>query len=105
MPLTQPSSTSLDRLFSRPDLQPRLGPAKDVEVLREDTFTREVRAGLSDNVKSITTKTDEGCKYFDDVDTMVEETAEDVYTINGDDPLSAEARSSRHCIITYQVGV
>ena len=80
------------------------GPAKNVEVIREDTFSRQVKVGLSDSVRSITTATDEGCKYFEDVDTLVEETSEDVYTINGDDPLSAEAYCYRNCVIIYQVG-
>ena len=103
LPLTSLHTPDLDTMFSRPDLQPRLGPEKDVEVVRGDSFTREVRAGLSDSVKSLTTETDEGCKYFRDVDTLVEETARDVYTIDGDDPLSAVAYSYRNCVITYQV--
>ena len=48
-------------------------------------------------------KTDEGCKYFPDVDTEIDEVNEDVYTIVGDDPLSAEAYSYRSCTIIYQV--
>ena len=105
LPLTDLESPQLDRWFSRPDLQPRLGPAKDVEIIRADSFTREVRSGLSDTVRKFSTKTDEGCKYFEDVDTLVEETSEDVYTINGDDPLSAEAYCYRNCVIIYQVTI
>ena len=104
LPITTLETPQLDRWFSRPDLEPRLGPAKKVEVVRPETFSRQVRAGLSDAVRSISTTTDEGCKYFEDVDTLVEETSEDVFTINGDDPLSAEAYCYRNCVITYQVG-
>ena len=105
LPLTSLQPPQLDRWFSRPDLQPRLGPAKNIEIIRADTFTREVRSGLSDTVRSISTKTDEGCKYFEDVDTLVEETSEDVYTINGDDPLSAEAYYYKNSVMIYQVGI
>ena len=105
LPLTSLQPPQLDQWFNRPDLQPRLGPAKNVEIVRADTFTREVRSGLSDTLRSLTTKIDEGCKYFEDVDTLVEETSEDVYTINGDDPLSAEAYCYRNCVIIYQVGI
>ena len=104
LPLTSIQPPQLDLWFSRPDLQPRLGPAKNVEVIRPDTFTREVTAGLSHSLRTVSTKTDEGCRYFEDVDTLVEETSEDVYTINGDDPLSAEAYCYRNCVIIYQVG-
>ena len=105
LPLTDLESPQLDRWFSRPDLQPRLGPAKDVEIIRADSFTREVRSGLSDTLRSLTTKIDEGCKYFDDVDTLVKENAEYVYTINGDDPLSAEAYYHKNSVMIYQVGI
>ena len=50
-------------------------------------------------------KTDEGCKYFPDVDTEIDEVNEDVYTIVGDDPLTAEAYSYRSCTIIYQVKI
>ena len=103
LPTTDLHSPRLENWFSRPDLSPRLGPTKEVEVIRADNFTREVRAGLSDSMKTVTTDTDEGCKYFPDVDTIVEERSRDVYTINGDDPLSAEAYCYRDCIIIYQV--
>ena len=46
---------------------------------------------------------DEGCKYFPDVDTEIDEVNEDVYSISGDDPLSAKAVCRRSCKITYQV--
>jgi len=80
----------------------RLGPSMHVDVLRKATFDRKLSYGLSDSVRCITTKTDEGCKYYPDVDTEIDEVNEDRYTITGDDPTSAVAFSSRSCLITYQ---
>ena len=74
-----------------------------MEVIRPDTFTRQLRSGLSDSVRSITTRIDEGIKYYEDVDTLVEETSEYVYTIEGDDPLSAEAYYFKNSVMIYQV--
>ena len=92
--------------FARADMKPRLGPEKsDVEILRGDSFSRDLHFSLSDDTRRISVKTDDGCKYFADVDTETEEVDEDVYTIRGDDPLSAEAYCYRNCKITYQVSV
>jgi hypothetical protein len=84
------------------ETEPRLGPSKKLDVLRQPDFKRNLTYGLSDNVRCITTKSDDGCKYFPDVDTEIDEVNEDRYTITGDDPTSATAFSSRSCTITYQ---
>ena len=90
-------------MFSRPDMKPRLGPCKEVDTLREGSFSRDLSFSLSGDTRKITVRTDEGCKYYPDVDTEIEEINEDVYTITGDDPLTAEVYCYRKCIITYQV--
>ena len=90
-------------LFARPDLVPRLGPAKEVEIIREEAFNRDLSFSLSGAERTITMRMDEGSKYYPDVDTEIDEVNEDVYTISGDDPLSAAAFCRRLCKITYQV--
>ena len=90
-------------IFAREDMLPRLGPSKKVEVTRQDKYSRELTYGLSDNKKSIIIISDAGCKYFPDVDTEIDEVFKDVYSITGDDPLSAETYCHRSCKITYQV--
>ena len=92
-------------MFARTDMIPRLGPGKNIVTTRQGHFSRELSYSLSDNKRSISVKTDEGCKYFPDVDTEIDEVTEDVYTIACDDPLSAEAYCYRTCIITYQVSL
>ena len=52
---------------------------------------------------SILNRSDDGCKYYPDVDTEIDELNEDRYTISGDDPTSSEAFCSRSCKITYKV--
>ena len=82
-------------------MSPRLGPSKNVEILREDAFSRDLTYSLSDDRRTIRVRADEGRKYFPDVDTETDEVSEDVYTIAGDEPLSAAAHCSRSCTITY----
>ena len=48
-------------------------------------------------------RTDNGNKYFPDVDTEIDEVWEDKYIIVGDDPLSAKAVCTRKHKIVYQV--
>ena len=90
-------------LFARPDLVPRLGPCKELEIIREEAFSRDLSFSLSGAERTITMKMDEGCKDYPDVDTEIDEVNEDVYSISGDDPLSAAAICRRSCKITYQV--
>ena len=90
-------------LFARPDLVPRLGPCKELEIIREEAFSRDLSFSLSGAERTITMKMDEGCKYYPDVDTEIDEVNEDVYSISGDDPLSASAVCRRSCKIIYQV--
>ena len=90
-------------LFARPDLVPRLGPAKEVEIIRNEAFSRDLSFSLSGAERTITMRMDEGSKYYPDVDTEIDEVNEDVYTISGDDSLSASAFCQRLCKITYQV--
>ena len=99
-----PKDEEAGKLFARPDLRPRLGPCKEVEIIREEAFSRDLSFSLSGAERTITMRMDEGCKYFPDVDTEIDEVNEDVYTISGDDPLSAAAICKRSCKITYQVG-
>jgi len=84
------------------ETQPRLGPCKQLDVLRKSDFKRNLTYGLSDNIRCITTKSNDGCKYYPDVDTEIDEVNEDRYSITGDHPTSAVAFSSRSCTITYQ---
>ena len=72
-----------------------------MEILREDAFSRDLTYSLSDDRRTIRVRADEGRKYFPDVDTETDEVSEDVYTIAGDEPLSASAHCSRSCTITY----
>ena len=92
-------------MFSRPDMRPRLGPAKEVDIIIDGSFSRDLSFSLSGDQRKISVRTDEGCKYYPDVDSEIEEVNEDVYTITGDDPLTAEAYCYRKCNITYQVKV
>ena len=103
LPTTDIDNDQGGKMFSRPDMKPRLGPCKVVDTLREGSFSRDLSFSLSGDKRKITVRTDEGCKYYPDVDTEVEEINEDVYTITGDDPLTAEVYCYRKCIITYQV--
>ena len=73
------------------------------EVTREEAFSRDLSFSLSGVERTITMRMDEGCKYYPDVDTEIDEVNEDVYSISGDDPLSASAICQRSCKITYQV--
>lgn len=102
--LTLPSSHlhTVDPQIIFAETQPRLGPCKKLQVKREPDFKRNLTYGLSDNIRCLTTKSDDGCKYYPDVDTEIDEVNEDRYSITGDDPTSAVAFSSRSCIITYQ---
>ena len=49
VPTCQIDTTHGSKLFAREDMLPRLGPCKNVEVLRNDTFTRDLQYSLSDN--------------------------------------------------------
>merc|ERR1719228_984450 len=100
LPLTNAEMVNESDIFNH--TQPRLGPTKNVQVLRRPTFQRNLSYGMSDNMRCITVKSDDGCKYYADVDTEIDEVNEDRYTITGDDPTSALAFSSRSCVITYQ---
>jgi len=84
------------------DPQPKLGPPIQIEIRREETFDRKVEIGLSDNSRTLTTRSDSGIKYYPGVDTEVDEVDEDKYIIKGDDPTTAMAVSSRTSKITYQ---
>ena len=103
VPCTDLGTEEAGKLFARPDLVPRLGPCKEVEIIREEAFSRDLSFSLSGAERTITMRMDEGCKYFPDVDTEIDEVNEDVYSISGDDPLSAAAFCRRSCKITYQV--
>ena len=92
--------TTPQDVFAHPE--PRLGPVKNLPVLRPASFSREVKYGMSDNRRTLTVTTDEGCTYFPDMDTEIDEVNTDEYTIEGDDPTSAKAVCTRSCSITYK---
>ena len=103
LPTCDLSEEEAGKLFAREDRVPRLGPCKEVEVTREEAFSRDLSFSLSGVERTITMRMDEGCKYYPDVDTEIDEVNEDVYSISGDDPLSASAICQRSCKIIYQV--
>ena len=97
LPTLQPVDVST--MFKHP--APRLGPVKQVQQRRPDSYSRDVTYGLSDSRRTLSIRADEGCTYFPDVDTEFDEVATDEYSIKGDDPSTAEAVSTRTCYITY----
>ena len=52
LPTCQIDTTQDGKLFAREDMLPRLGPSKNVEVLRNDVFSRDLQYSLSDNKES-----------------------------------------------------
>ena len=52
LPTCQMDTAHDGKMFAREDMLPRLGPCKNVEVLRKDTFNRDLQYSLSDNKAS-----------------------------------------------------